>query len=143
MYKRIFLDANVILDKFDSNRPWHRYSSELYNYVVVNSKVYTSCDLITTIYYINSKIDKNSALINIQKITKTLKVIEFSNKEIEDTCELMLRDFDYKDLEDTIQYIMAQKYECDLIISNDTNFVSKDIKIMTSKEFCQEFGISI
>ncbi len=139
MYKKVFLDANVILDKFDSNRSSHIYSSNLYNYVVLNCKVFTSCDLITTIYYINSKIHKHNALVNIQKINKTLKVIEFSNKEIEDTCSLMIEDKDYTDLEDTIQYIMAKKYECDLIISNDKNFVSKGIKIMTSEEFCMEY----
>ena len=135
MYKKVFLDANIILDKFDSNRTSHIYSSNLYNYVVSNCKVFTSCDLITTIYYINSKIHKHNALVNIQKINKTLKVIEFSNKEIEECCNLMLEDRDYLDLEDTIQYIMAKKEKCDLIISNDKNFVSKDIELMTSEEF--------
>jgi len=68
-------------------------------------------------------------------INQTLIIIEFSNKEVEETCNLMLEDSDYKDLEDTIQYIMAKKYECDLIISNDKNFMSKDIKLMSSEEF--------
>lgn len=93
------------------------------------------CDLITTIYYINSKIDKKQALFNIQAITKTLKIIEFSNKEVEETCELMIKDRDFVDLEDTIQYIMAKKYNCNLIISNDSNFTSKEIDILTSEEF--------
>ena len=136
---KVFLDANIILDKFDSQRPSHRYSSELYDYIVINGEVYTSCDLITTLYYVNAKIDKKNALLNIQKINKTLKVIEFSNKEVEETCQLMLEDNDYKDLEDTIQYIMAKKYECDMIISNDKNFVSKDINLMSSEKFCEKY----
>jgi predicted nucleic acid-binding protein len=44
----------------------------------------------------------------------------------------------YKDLEDTIQYILAQKKECDLIISNNTKFASDDIPIMTTKQFLKK-----
>jgi len=97
--------------------------------------------LITTIYYIDSKEDTHQALLHIQDINTTLKVIEFSNKEITETCNLMLQDKDYQDLEDTIQYIMAKKEKCDLIISNDKNFISKDIRLMSSEEFCKEKGI--
>ncbi len=51
----------------------------------------------------------------------------------------MLEDDDYKDLEDTIQYIMAKKIKCDLIISNDKNFISKEIELITSKKFCEKY----
>ena len=95
----------------------------------------TSCDLITTVYYIDSKRDKNQALLNVQNLIKTLNVIDFSNKEIEEACKLMLKDKNYQDLEDTLQYILAKKQNCDLIISNDEKFVSNDIRLMTSKEF--------
>lgn len=94
--------------------------------------------MISTIYYIDSKNDKKQALLNIQNINQTLTIIEFSNKEIEETCNLMLKDKSYKDLEDTIQYIMAKKQKCDMIISNDINFASKDIKLLTSGEFCKQ-----
>ena len=136
---KVFVDANILLDTANNQRPNYNFSMKVYDYLISNAQIFTSCDLITTIYYINSKEDKQQALLNIQDISKTLKVIEFSNREVEETCQLMLEDSDYKDLEDTIQYIMAKKYECDLIISNDENFVSKDIKLLTSKEFCEEY----
>lgn len=140
MYKNIFIDANVILDTFDPNRPQHISSYKVYEYLLKSEKVslFTSCDLITTIYYIDAKKDKNKALHNIQAINKTLKVIEFSNKEIQETCDLMLKDKEYCDLEDTIQYIMAKKHSCDLIVSNDESFVSKDIKLLNSQQFCEQ-----
>ena len=135
---KILIDANILLDIFNNERPFYGYSLAFYEYALKRQyPLFTSCDLITTIYYINSKKDKSQALLNIQDTNKTLKVIEFSNKEIEETCNLMLEDSDYKDLEDTIQYIMAKKQQCDLIISNDKNFVSKDIKILSSEEFCK------
>ncbi len=119
----------------------HKYSLEIYKYLIKNeSVIYTSCDLITTIYYIDSKRDRNQALLNIQNIIKTLNIIYFSNKEIEDVCKLMLKDKGYQDLEDTLQYILAKKQNCDLIISNDKNFISKDIPLITSKEFYEQIN---
>ena len=139
---RIFFDANIILDSFSKDRLHHIYSLECYKYIAkCKYQLFTSCDLITTIYYIDSKKNKKQALLNIQAINKTLKVIEFSNKEVEETCELMLKDSTFKDLEDTIQYIMAKKEKCNLIISNDKNFANKDIKLLTSEEFCKEYKI--
>jgi len=137
---KVFIDANVFIDIFNIDRPLHKYSVECYKYLLQNqSLIYTSCDLITTIYYIDSKINKNKALFNIQNIIKTLNVVEFSNNEIEEVCELMTKDKKYDDLEDTLQYILAKKQNCNLIISNDKKFVSKDISFLTSKEFCEKY----
>lgn len=140
---KVFLDANVILDIYDNQRKYHLFSIKTYEYLIENSQIFTSCDLITTIYYVNAKVDKKQALLNIQLINKTLKIIEFSNKEVEETCKLMLEDTDYKDLEDTIQYILAKKHKCDILISNDKEFTSKDIKILTSEEFYKKYIVPI
>lgn len=137
---KVFLDANILLDIYNDKRVMHHFSVKLYSWLLTNKmQLYTSCDLITTIYYLHSKIDKQQALLNIGYLNKILKVIEFSNKEIEETCDLMIEDSDYKDLEDTIQYIMAKKYECDLIISNDKKFTCKDMNLLTSEEFCKNY----
>lgn len=138
--KKIFIDANIFIDIFNINRKFNKESTFFYKSAIEsNYKLFTSCDLITTIYYIDSKQDKKQALLNIQNINKTLKVIELSNKEIDECCNLMLEDSSYHDLEDTIQYIMAKKHECNLIISNDKNFVIKDIEVMTSEDFCKRY----
>lgn len=142
--KKVFVDANIFIDIFNIDRINHKFSKSFYSYVLKNNyDILTSCDLITTIYYIDSKRDKQQSLQNIQNINKTLKIIEFSNTEVAEICDLMLKDSDYTDLEDTIQYIMAKKYECDMIISNDKNFVSKNIELMTSEEFCTQHRINI
>jgi predicted nucleic acid-binding protein len=101
-------------------------------------QIYTSCDLITTIYYIISKNNKSQALNSIEHINQFCNIIEFSNKEVNQTCKLMRENKKYKDLEDTIQYILAQKEECDLIISNDSKFASDDIPLMTTKQFLKK-----
>ncbi len=136
MYSKIFFDANIIADIFDSKRASHVFSLNTHAYIIDNNiELFTSCDIITTVYYIESKHDKQNALDKVSNINQTLKIIEFSNKEVNQTCTLMREDNDYKDLEDTMQYILAQKVGCDLIISNDKNFISKDIDIMSSESF--------
>ncbi len=141
---RVFLDANVILDRFDTARDTYSYSIAAYEYLIIKSaEIYTSCDLITTIYYINSKANKTQALHNIQNLLKTIKLIEFSNKEAEQACAMMIENSHYKDLEDTLQYILAKNHNCDMIISNDKHFYSEDIEVLTSREFCYRHEINL
>jgi len=134
MIYKVFFDANVLLDCLDKNRPFHSKSKFVFDYCADQKfKLFTSCDLITTIYYLIK--NKKTALNYIIKISKLLKIIEFSNDEINDACQLMLQDNDYDDLEDTIQYILAKKSNCDLIISNDNHFTAKNIKTTNSTDF--------
>ena len=63
---KVFLDANIIVDLYDNTRRFHNYSVKSYSYLLNNKiKLFTSCDLITTIYYLNSKHNKKQALLNI------------------------------------------------------------------------------
>lgn len=143
MYKRVFLDANILVDIYDKTRKTHIFSLNSILFLAHNSEVelFTSCDIITTIYYIESKHNKKEALEKILNINQTLNIIEFSNEEVKETCELMKSDSSYIDLEDTIQYILAKKVKCNLIISNDKRFISKDIELLTSKDFCKKFNL--
>ena len=138
MYKKVFIDADIFIDVNDENRKTHRESLSLIPYLIKNDiGIYTSCDLITTIYYILSKKDSASALESIEKLNSFCNIIAFSNREIIQSCQLMRANSSYKDLEDTIQYILAKKEGCELIISNDTDFFSEDILLMSSKEFLE------
>ena len=142
MYKKVFLDANIIIDSQDMRRNSYETSSKAVDFLLSKRvSIYTSCDLITTIYYILSKHSKQEALDTIEKLSKFCKIIEFSNKEVDSTCSLMRTDKKFTDLEDTMQYILAQKEECDLIISNDKNFKSDKIELLSSKEFCKKEGL--
>jgi predicted nucleic acid-binding protein len=141
MYKKVFLDANIFIDKEDESRDFEQNSLKILSYFLTNEiELCTSCDLITTIYYILAKKDKQKALDSIEQINQFCKIIDFGNKEVYETCNLMRENTEHKDLEDTIQYILAKKEECDLIISNDKNFVSVDIDLMTTKEFLEKIS---
>jgi len=137
-YKKVFIDANIILDLFLKDRPFSEYSKKSFFYLQENDiEILTSCDLITTVYYILRKYNKQKALENILYVLNLLYLIPFSNDKTKKAIELMQKDKNFKDLEDTLQYVLAKENECDLIISNDKNFYSPDIKVLSTKKFVE------
>ncbi len=142
MFKRLFLDANILVDFVDDMRPSHIQSKKIIiDAIQKDVHLFTSCDIVTTVYYLSAKIDKKQALNEITKINRFCKIIDFSNTDVEQTCDLMAQNSDFKDLEDTIQYILAKKALCDCIISNDKNFLSPDILLLNSEQFCERLGL--
>ena len=80
------------------------------------------------------------ALDSILDVNDLCVVIEFGNKEIEESCLFMKKNKNFTDLEDTIQYIMAKKASCDLILSNDKGFVSEGVELMSSRVFLENIN---
>jgi hypothetical protein len=142
MFNKIFLDANILVDFIDNARDGHKVAKKLViNTLEKNMKLFTSCDIVTTVYYLSAKKDKKLALNQIININRFCTIIEFSNKEVNQACELMMQETKFTDLEDTLQYVLAQKAKCEAIISNDKNFFSPKIELFTSEQFCQKQGI--
>ena len=139
---RLFIDANIFIDVTDSTRKTSTSSLAFMDKMFDNMDkytLYTSCDLITTIYYILRKeLDNDGALQQIKTISKFISIIEFGNSEVDEAIKLMENHTKYKDLEDTIQYVMARKEKCDYIITNDKNFASGDVPILSSGEALKE-----
>jgi len=141
---KIFFDANILIDISDETRPAYVQSKALLDNLMDNIEqytFYTSCDLITTVYYIlRQKLTKEKTLSQIKLINELIKVVEFGNDEICEAIELMERNKKYSDLEDTIQYVMARKEKCDYIITNDKNFASGDVPVLSSQEALKELN---
>ena len=140
---RIFLDANLLIDITDNTRPLHKESAALFDHLAQNERtflLYTSCDLITTVYYIvRRSLSKNRALEQIKTLNRLIEVIEFGNEEIEEAIYLMEKNPAFADLEDTIQYVMARRKRCDYIITNDAQFFSHDVPMLGSAEALEIF----
>jgi len=137
-FKKVFVDGNVIIDLFENKRPNHKYSVEAIRLLLLNKvELLTSSDLITTIYYVLAKVDKRKAFSDIKKVIEFFNIIPFGKEEIETAITLMEKDKKFKDLEDTIQYVVAKKAGCDLILSNDKDFYSPDINLLTTKQFLE------
>lgn len=139
---KIFFDANILIDISDNTRPSYKESRALLDNFMDNIEqytFYTSCDLMTTVYYIlRKKLNKEETLSQIKLMNQLICVVEFGNAEINEAIELMERNKKYIDLEDTIQYVMARKEKCDYIITNDKSFASGDVPILSSEEALKE-----
>jgi len=135
---KLFLDANILVDIVDNSRVFSEEGAVLFEMFIEFSddyELYTSCDLLTTVYYLTKKpLGKVKALEQIKIFNQTIRVIEFSNNEVAEAIELMERNEKYTDLEDTIQYVMARKEKCDYIITNDQKFASGDVPVLSSEE---------
>ena len=135
--KKIFFDANIFNDIFDENRKNHKSSKDALIFALEhNIDICTSCDIVTNIYYITAKYtSKDKALEALNYLKEIVEIIPFAQEELTTTIELMQSDSDYKDLEDCIQYILALQQNCDLIISNDKKFTSKELLCLSSSDF--------
>ncbi len=143
MYKTVFLDANILADIYDETRPFCMTSRKALAALLSQEEttLYTSCDIVTTLYYIFSKKDKSRALDHIIEINRWCSVVEFGNTEVTKTCRLMKQNRHFGDLEDTLQYVMAKKVEADLILSNDKGFASDSIEVMDTATLCERMRL--
>ncbi|GAB6072787.1 type II toxin-antitoxin system VapC family toxin [Venenivibrio stagnispumantis] len=140
--KKVFVDANVIIDMFDKNRENCIVANMIMNYCVDKDlELYTSCDLVTTVYYILSKKGKKKALEDIKAASDIFELIPFANEDLNKAIYLMEKDQRFKDLEDTLQYVLAKKEGCDLILTNDKEFYSPDIKVVSISQLAKELNI--
>ncbi len=143
MYKNIFVDVNIWVDMFDQTRPFSKESIKCIKYLLEleTTKLSTSCDVITTMYYLLSKKGKDMAFDAIEYVNSISRVVEFGNDEVAQSCLLMKQNPNFTDLEDTIQFVMAKKVEADLIISNDATFYSDGIELLNAKELSTKLGL--
>ncbi len=138
-FRKVFVDANVILDLFIPDRPFSEYSILAIDRLIEKkTELFTSCDLITTVYYVLTKADKDKALKSIEVANEIFKLIPFSNDEIIEAINLMKNNTNFKDLEDTVQYVLAKRERCDLILTNDQQFYSPDISLLTTRSLVQD-----
>ena len=139
--KKIFFDANIFNDIFDEKRTSHVASKQSLVHALQNNLfVCTSCDIVTNIYYITAKhTTKEKALDALESVKDAVNIIPFGESELTSAIKLMRNDSDYKDMEDTIQYILALQQDCDLIITNDKKFIAKKINCMNAEAFVSKF----
>jgi predicted nucleic acid-binding protein len=137
MYKKIFIDSEVFIDANDRDRLNYDNSLNALYYMIENGiHIYTSCSIIHNIYSVLSKIDMEKAMLNIENINKFATISKLSNLEVERACKLLRENKNYVSLEYTLQYILAKKENCKMIISNSKDFHAVDIEVISAKSFC-------
>ncbi len=124
---------------FDQTRPSSRESIQAVKRILEDetTQLFTSCDVITTLYYLLSRKREDIALDAVEYVNTISTVVEFGNMEVTKSFRLMKQNKKFTDLEDTIQYVMAKKVKADLILSNDRGFVSDGIEVMSAAAFAK------
>ena len=148
MHKRVYFDTNVIVDLFDTARPFHKASLTVFQTIFENEEidVYINTDTLTYLFYIlrsHVKLSFDTALEKMELIKNSFNIVGYECVEIEQTLELCKKHI-FKDYEDAMQYMCVLKADCTLIITNnEKDFKNSQIDIVNSKDLSQIFNRSV
>lgn len=133
--KKIFFDANIILDMIDSDRGNVEMVKHLvYNALIKDIDLYTSCDILSNVYYVaRKKLEKSVLVEEMLRILEIFDIVAIdkplAKKALfENKANLPL------DFEDLLQSQCAMVSECDLIVTNDKKFVEGKVKHLSLVE---------
>ncbi len=133
--KNIFLDANVVIDFLDRSRKRHLVAVSLFEKLIIdNYIVFTSEDILTTIFYILK--DKKQTLLFFKTIAEKWNIVSFGKKAIEKAIDICLEN--NLDFEDVLQCLCAKGNGCDIFITNDKDFYNCGLNIVTAEEFLKQ-----
>ncbi len=130
--KKVFLDANILLDIIITERKGNPYAKKLWRHLVLNSiDIVVSEDILTNVFYISK--NKKDALTFFELIQNSWKIVPFGKNVISSAIELTLEK--NLDLEDVLQCLCAKENSCDLFVTNDKRFYDCGIKIVAYDYF--------
>ncbi len=137
MANNIYLDTNIFIDILDNTRPFAKKTlSMVRTFLEEEEELYINSDTVTNAFYVLSKqkrYSKQELLIFMQKIVSLVTVVPLEQNDVMEALALCAdKHTQFKDYEDSAQYVCAKKCQAVMIMSNDKSFVSPDIKILTS-----------
>ena len=128
MIKNVFFDANIILDMIDSDRGNVENVRKLvYQALTKDLTLYTSCDILSNIYYVaRKKLDKATLVKEMLNILEIFEIVAIDKAMAKKA--LLENQVDHAlDFEDLLQYQCAEATQCDMIVTNDKTFVKGDV----------------
>ena len=130
---KLFLDTNVFLDLILKRE---HFDKALLIFNAIETRLFSGVILDITILNIDYIANKQVKDVRefLKLVNKHFEVVGASNEMIEQA--LMI---DNKDLEDNLQYLSAKNSNCEIVITNDKNFYTNDIKTVSSSEFVQRY----
>jgi hypothetical protein len=132
-YKHLFLDSDVLLDWLLNERPFSLFMEGLLTESrILNIKVSTSVLIIANINFILSKkTNSSTAKKGLRTLVNAVNILPFDS----DIINLALNS-NFSDFEDSIQYYIAERYNCDIIITrNIKDYKKSTIPVLTAEQF--------
>jgi predicted nucleic acid-binding protein len=130
-YSHLFADSDILLDLLLDRNPLYTQIL-LYETEKRGLKLSTSALVIANIYYILSKVTgAANAKAQIGKLLNILNILPVESEVI----TLALQS-NFKDFEDGVQYFVAKKYLCQVIITrNIKDYKYSEIPVLTALDF--------
>lgn len=132
-YKKVFVDSDTLLDVLLNREPFLKSAQVLLSLSFGRKiELYTSALIIANVHYMLAKaFSRAIAKEQLTGLMKILTILTFDEQDI----ALALKS-EHIDFEDTIQYFIAYKSGCDLIISRNIKHYKKfDIPVLTAEQF--------
>ncbi len=128
---RVFVDANIIIDVVNATRSNHKNSLKKVSSLLSNNhRLFTSCDIFTTVYYVASKsVDCDLLIKALDSMLEVMEIIPIDSAIIKKALHICSSEKN-SNFEDVLQYVCAKTFDCDLILTNDHDFYSPDIRLM-------------
>jgi predicted nucleic acid-binding protein len=133
VYKKIFVDSDILLDLLLKRESFVHHSQRLLKKAQEHTvKLYTSTLILANIHYLlNKNTNKTIAKESIRLLTLIISILPFEADDINSAINS-----EHTDFEDTIQFYIAQKHKCDLIISRNLKHYKKfDLPVLTAEQF--------
>lgn len=131
---KLLIDTNIILDFLQKREPYYEDASAIFQLSVDNEVIEcVTASSITDIYYLVNKEfkDVKKTKERIQDLLELITILDVTNKDIHDAIRS-----EWKDFEDSLQYIVALHNSVDAIITRNTkDFSESSIPIYSPKEF--------
>ncbi len=131
---KIFLDTNIFLDLL-FKRELYKEALEIIDGVGYGRwRGYILDITVLNIDYVAKKQMKNIQEF-IQLLSATFTIVGPDNAIIDEALALKNSDF-----EDSVQFIVAKNLACDVIVTNDKDFVqNSEIEVLSSKQFLEKY----
>ncbi|MCY7411099.1 MAG: PIN domain-containing protein [Chitinophagales bacterium] len=137
--KRIFLDANILLDVALRRMPFAVDSSRIFS-LEKNYLKFTSSLNISNVYFLIRKdYDKYVARTNIGIIIQHCQMLDVNSMMIKNAHVNLFERFN--DFEDAVQHYCAVAHSMDVIVTrNGKDFRNAEIPVYSPKDFIKAFG---
>lgn len=133
--KRIFLDTNIVIDFFDTNRVGNNLATQLLT-LAENKRVeiiISSLSYLNAYYILTNRLKKSNNLVIgfFIKLRTITNVSDISKSTLDKALVL-----GWKDFEVATQYLSAKESNCDAIITSDRKgFSGSDIPVYSASEY--------
>jgi predicted nucleic acid-binding protein len=123
--KRVFLDLNIVIELLDSSAEISNDILDVITDLIHNDyDILTSSETIIMIYHaVSDKEEIPHITSKLKNLLNIFKVVPANEEIIYKTLELVERNG--VDFENRIQYLTAIHYNCDLFITNNSDFKSE------------------